>query len=201
MKKPLPRKKGPECLVIAGSAGSFAMLAGLLAAIPAGFELPVLVVIHRSRKYPSQLSGLLQKNCAVEVKEAEDKEIIRKGTVYLAPVDFHLLVEPDGRLSLDASEPVLYCRPAADVTLCSAAEVYRENLWVLVLSGANEDSAAGARCAEQLGGRIFVQDPSAAEVPTMPAAVLKRTIHPYVLNNDEIYLLPEQISAAVRQRL
>src|SRR5690606_5939006 len=111
--------------------------------LPKNFPLPVVVVIHRSRKHRSSIEELLNSKSKVKVKVAEDKDQLKKGTVYFAPSDYHLLVEPDGSISLDSSEPVLYSRPSIDVTFESIADVYRDNVIALLLSGANADGAEG----------------------------------------------------------
>src|SRR5690606_18368206 len=130
------------------------------------------VVIHRNAKYETHLEANLAAKCNVAVKVAEDKERIEPATVYFAPAGYHLLVEPDRSLSLDASEPVHYCRPAIDVTMQSAADVYGPSTAAILLSGANQDGAAGMRSIHRAGGLCIAQHPRDAEINTMPASAI-----------------------------
>nr|WP_303652486.1 chemotaxis protein CheB [Paludisphaera mucosa] len=140
--------------------------------MPADYPLPVLVVVHLPSDRKSLLAGLLQGKCRVVVKEAEDKEPIIGGSVYLAPPDYHLLVEPDRRLSLSGEEAVLFSRPSIDVLFETAAEAYGPALVGIVLTGANRDGARGLRAIRDSGGVALVQTPETALASAMPEAAL-----------------------------
>ena len=159
-------------IVIGGSAGCFNILGDMLQAMPASLSIAVLVVIHRNAKYESHYEELLNKKCRVAVKAAEDKEAIQPGTAYFAPPGYHLLVEPDHKLSLDISEPVHFCRPAIDVTLQSTVDVYGPSTAAVLLSGANQDGAEGMHAVYQKNGLCVVQHPHDAEFDSMPAAAI-----------------------------
>jgi two-component system chemotaxis response regulator CheB len=159
-------------VVIGVSAGAIEALSVLLPALPPDYPLPVLIVVHVPRDRSSALAELFRTRCPLEVKEAEDKEPIRPGVIYFAPPDYHLLVEPDRRLSLSSDEPVLFSRPSIDVLFESAADVYGETLLGVVLTGANSDGAHGLRAICDAGGSAWVQDPTTAHSALMPQAAL-----------------------------
>jgi two-component system chemotaxis response regulator CheB len=158
---------GIELVVIGGSAGSLEVILQLLPALGNAFPLPLLLVLHR-RHTDSQLAQLLGGKTGLTVKEAEEKEPVLPGHVYLAPADYHLLVEADRTLSLDFSEKVQYSRPSIDVTFESAAEVYGGGLAAVLLSGANADGTAGLLRVKAAGGITVIQDPADAIVGFMP---------------------------------
>ncbi len=161
-----------EAVVVGASAGAVDALSALFPALPPGYPLPVLVVVHLPPDKKSVLAELLRAKCGVDVREAEDKEPIRGGTVYLAPPDYHLLVEQDRRLSLSGEEPVLYSRPSIDVLFETAAEAYGAGLVGVVLTGANSDGARGLRVVTDAGGVALVQRPDLAYASAMPQAAL-----------------------------
>ncbi|WP_118976644.1 chemotaxis protein CheB [Taibaiella koreensis] len=163
----------PGCVVIGGSAGSLKVILSLVTALDARLPFPVVIVLHRKND-ASSLEHLLNDRCPLRVKEAEDKEDLAPGTVYLAPPDYHLLIESDHSLSLDASEKVLWSRPSIDVTFQSAAEAFGHHVLAILLSGANNDGASGLEYIRHHGGQIIVQDPDNAEIPVMPRAALAR---------------------------
>lgn len=161
-----------EAVVIGTSAGAIASLSHLLPPLPQDFPLAILVVVHVPSDQPHSIASLLQTKCRISVKEAEDKEPILPGTVYFAPPDYHVLVEQDRRLSLSNEEPVNFSRPSIDVLFESAAEVYREHLLAVILTGANHDGAQGARAVGHAGGTVLVQHPDSAAARMMPDAAL-----------------------------
>lgn len=168
-----PRAGAPvQAVVLGGSAGAVEALSRILPALPTNYGLPLLAVVHLGRGKDSHLAELFQTRCRLRVKEAEDKEPICPGTLYFAPPDYHLLVEPDRRLSLSSDEPVLYCRPAIDVLFESAADVYGPNLAGVVLTGANADGAHGLAAICRAGGLGLVEKPELAQVSAMPQAAL-----------------------------
>ena len=185
--------KNAEILIMGCSAGGFSIIYDLVLKLPKNFPLPVLIVIHRSSKYKSLIEDKLNLNGKLKVKMAEDKERIRKGIVYFAPTDYHLLVEDGGSLSLDYSEQVHFCRPAIDATFQSAADVYKEKVIALLLSGANEDGADGIAYVSELNGLTVVQDPDIAEFRTMPQAAIEKTSVDLILNNLQIIELINNI--------
>lgn len=172
-------------VVVGASAGAVQALSLILPRLPEGYRLPVLVVVHVPAD-PSGLVALFGGKCALPVREPEDKEPIAPGTVYFAPAGYHMLVEDDGTIALSVDDPVLYSRPSIDILFQSAADAYRDALVGAVLTGANEDGAAGAAAIEAAGGRVIVEDPEHAFAATMPAAALARCREAQPLSLDTI---------------
>jgi two-component system, chemotaxis family, protein-glutamate methylesterase/glutaminase len=140
--------------------------------------------VHPSK--PSHLAQVLGLHSALVVKEAEDKEPLMPCTVYLAPPNYHLLLEEQGHFSLSADDPVLYSRPAIDVLFDSAADAFGPALVGLLLTGASEDGARGLARIQRAGGLTLVQSPKTAAVPVMPEAALRLFSPDHVLPLDEI---------------
>jgi len=159
-------------IVIGASAGAVDALSVLLPALPAQYPLAVAVVVHLPPDKKSIMAELFQPKCRLRVKEAEDKEPLAAGTVYFAPPDYHLLVEPDGRLSLSSEEPVLFSRPSIDVLFETAADALGPAVVGVVLTGGNSDGTRGLRAVCDAGGTAVVQDPTTAAVPAMPESAL-----------------------------
>jgi two-component system, chemotaxis family, protein-glutamate methylesterase/glutaminase len=173
-------------LIVAGaSLGGYDALAVLLGALPEAFPVPLAVVQHRSVDSEELLPVLLGRVCRLPIVEVEDKQPILPGTVYLAPANYHLLVERDHfALSVDAR--VQYARPSIDVLFESAADVYRESLLAILLSGSNEDGASGIARIKARGGLTIVQDPASAESARMPSAAIAASPVDHVLPLAEI---------------
>ena len=161
-----------DAIAIGGSAGAVEAVGKLLEGLPAEFKPSVLVVIHVPADRPSLLASVLGQRCRRPVREALDKERVEPGVIYVAPQDYHLLVETAGALALSRDEPVAFSRPSIDVMFESAAEAYGARLLGIVLSGANADGAAGLAAIRKAGGRAWVQDPADAMAATMPAAAI-----------------------------
>jgi two-component system, chemotaxis family, protein-glutamate methylesterase/glutaminase len=170
-----------DAIVVGASAGGVDALSVLLPALPRDLQAPVFVVLHLPRDRPSLLVEIFQPKCTLPVREAEDKEPVEAGTLYFAPPDYHLLVDAGPHLALSADEPVHYSRPSIDVLFESAADRYGARLLGIVLTGANEDGAAGAAAVQRAGGITLVQQPESAQVPLMPASALKRAAPTHVL--------------------
>lgn len=177
---------GINLLLIGGSAGSLAVLLDVLPRISLSASLAVVIIVHRKNTPDSLLSELLASRSGLRVKEIEDKEPLRGGEVYVAPPDYHVLFEADRTLSLDFSEKVNFSRPSIDVAFASAAEVYKERLCCLLLSGASADGVDGLREAKTIGGKIAVQDPSTAEASYMPEQAVQRLPGIAVLKPSEM---------------
>lgn len=163
---------GARAVVIGASAGAVEALLRILPELPENYPLPLLIVVHLPPDRESTLATLLDARCRITVKEAEDKEPIRPGTAYLAPPDYHLLVEPELVLSLSVEDPVLYSRPSIDVLFDSAAAVYGTGLAGVILTGANSDGSRGLRAVRAGGGLTLVQLPETADSPMMPESAL-----------------------------
>jgi two-component system chemotaxis response regulator CheB len=172
-------------IVIGGSKGGIRALQSILALLPAAFPLPVAVVLHRMPMAGDRLAALLQESSLLPVREPEDKEKIETGRVYIAPADYHLLVEK-GAFVLSVDEPVCYSRPSIDVLFESAADAYGAGVLAALLTGANEDGARGMAAVKRGGGETLVQDPETAEAPEMPRAAIAAGAADRVLSLEEI---------------
>jgi two-component system, chemotaxis family, protein-glutamate methylesterase/glutaminase len=173
--------KDVNLVMIGGSSGSLDAILKILSRLHVNYNTPVIVIMHRNLASESALEKVLSFKTHLQVKEAEEKMVIQPGYIYVAPADYHLLVEKDGSLSLDVSEKVNYSRPSIDVTVESAANSYHKHLLLIILSGANADGAKAAAYAKELGSRIIVQDPREAIVPYMPEHVIAQTVVDAVL--------------------
>lgn len=181
MEKDIVIKKPCRLLIIGGSAGSLEVLIQLLPQIRADISFALLIVMHRGTESDLILQSILSSKTSLTVKEAEEKEIIHPRTIYLAPADYHLLIEKDHTFSLDFSEKVNFTRPSIDVTFSIAAEAYGEELACLLLSGGNVDGTEGLILTQKAGGTTAVQDPATANVAFMPQYALSKMQPDYVL--------------------
>jgi two-component system chemotaxis response regulator CheB len=163
-----------QAIAIGGSAGSVEVLLQLMPALPQRLHACVFVVVHQPRTGPSLLDTSLAQRCALPVQEALDKQIPHAGHVYVAPPDYHLLIDHEPALALSVDDPVHYSRPSIDVLFESAADVYRHHLLAILLSGASSDGTQGVASTLACGGMAIVQTPASAAVPQMPLAALQR---------------------------
>jgi len=178
--------KPDKLLVIGGSAGSLQVILSLLEAIGNDFPMPVLIVLHRNGGFESSLEELFSSRTYLPIREVEEKDLLRAGTIYLCPADYHVLLEKDHSFSLDYSERVHFSRPSIDVTFRSAADVFGPGLICLLLSGANADGTEGMQYVQERGGLTVVQDPATADVPYMPQQAISRMKVDLIIPTDEI---------------
>jgi two-component system chemotaxis response regulator CheB len=164
---------GIQAVVIGASAGGLQALAELLPAFSDRTAAAVFVVLHIPRDRPSLLTEVFAPKCALEVREAQDKEPVAPGTVYFAPPNYHLLVNDGPQLALSADDLVHHSRPSIDVLFESAAEVYGERLLGVILTGANEDGAEGLAAVHDAGGFTVVQEPETAQASTMVLSAMQ----------------------------
>jgi|SRR5579871_5963865 len=160
-----------EIVVVGTSLGGLEALETLLSGLPTDFPLPLAIVQHRRAGSDGMLADLLRRHSALPVEEPHDKEEIAAGRVYLAPADYHLMVEP-GMFALSTEGPVRYARPSIDVLFTTAADAYAHRVIAVVLTGANDDGAQGAARVKAAGGLLIVQAPETAESAAMPGAAL-----------------------------
>ena len=163
---------GYDLVVVGTSWGGLAALKTLVGALPASFRMAVTLVQHRHKDSDHVLRALLQERSHLIVCEVEDKMPLEEGHIYVAPPDYHTLIEP-GHFALSTEAPVRFSRPSIDVTFNSAADAYGHRVVGIVMTGANTDGALGLRRISDLGGLAIIQDPKTAESPTMPEAAQK----------------------------
>lgn len=175
-----------KAVVIGGSAGSFQGVTKILSQLPEDFELPIIMCLHRLKHVRNGFVEALSIKSIKEVTEPADKESIKKGGVYLAPSNYHLSVELGNRFSLSTEEMINNSRPSIDITLETAAYVFKNKLIGILLSGANRDGAIGMMKIKQRGGMTIVQTPEECMIDTMPNAALQLTEIDHVLKIDQI---------------
>ena len=163
---------GYDLVVVGTSWGGLAALRTLVTGLPGTFRMAVTLVQHRHKESDHLLRTLLQEHTALEVYEIEDKMPLQQGRIYVAPPDYHTLVEP-GHFSLSTEAPVRFSRPSIDLTFLTAADSYGHRTVGVVLTGANADGSAGLRRISDRGGLAIVQNPATAESPLMPTAAMK----------------------------
>jgi two-component system chemotaxis response regulator CheB len=164
-------------VVIGSSLGGLQAVATVLAALPEGFHLPIVIAQHRATMPPSdgELQEIWQRHTSLVVCDAGDKSAILPGRVYVAPADYHLMIETRDRLALSTEGPVLWARPSIDVLFETAAEAYRGGVIGMILTGASADGSQGLRAVRARGGCALVQEPTSAECDVMPRAALAAT--------------------------
>ncbi len=174
LKSAMREPRNIQAVVLGASAGGLYALKQLLPSLPANFPCPLMIVQHMSPHSDNYMVRMLNELSAITVKEADEKEAILPGTAYVAPPDYHLLVEDDFTLSLSVEEKVNYSRPSIDVLFETAADAYGPHLMGIVLTGANADGARGLAYIKKKGGFAVVQQPEDAESMAMPAAAIEQ---------------------------
>jgi two-component system chemotaxis response regulator CheB len=182
-----------ELVVVGASSGGLKTLQLLLSELSRGFQLPMVIAQHRGKDSTSGLCEFLARYSNLPVSEPDDKEPILKGHVYLAPHDYHLLIE-QGSFALSIEPPVAFARPSIDLLFDSAAEEYGPGTVGVILTGANSDGARGLARIKSSGGLTLVEDPEAAAVPDMPRAAIKATTVDLVAPLKVITTVLEQLS-------
>lgn len=189
-----------DAVVIGASAGGVEALCALLPSVPVRLEAPILVVLHLPRHRPSLLAEIFSVKSRRPVREPVDKEPIEPGVIYVAPPDYHMLVDhmlmdESPQIALSTDELVNYSRPSIDVLFDSAADFYGERLLGIILTGANEDGAEGLAAIHAAGGLTAVQEPEDAQAPFMLVSALKRVPADYVLPLEGIARLLEALES------
>ena len=175
-----------KAVVIGGSAGSFQGVVKILAQLPKGFPLPIIMCLHRLKHVRNGFVEALSIKSVVQVTEPNDKETIKKGNVYLAPANYHMSVELGNHFALSTEEMLNNSRPSIDITLGTSAFAYKEKLIGILLSGANKDGALGMKYIHERGGLTIVQEPTECMIDTMPRSALAVTQIDHVLRIDQI---------------
>lgn len=176
-----------KMIIIGGSAGSFQVVTKILSKLPANFNIPVVLALHRLKHVRHGFVEALSIKSVLPVIEPLDKEAIKPGKVYLAPANYHLYIELANKFALSTEEVVNHSRPAIDLSFATGAYCYKEKTIGIILSGANKDGAIGLKKVKDAGGVTIVQDPSQSQMPTMPKAALEKTNGvDHIMSVDEI---------------
>jgi two-component system, chemotaxis family, protein-glutamate methylesterase/glutaminase len=176
-------------LLMGGSAGSFKILFRAVKQLPPDLNKSVIIIIHRKKNFFSEIEKLFAENSRMYLREISDKDTINKNTIYIAPANYHTLIENENQFSLDVSESVWYSKPSIDVTFESAAEVFKHQCTAILLSGANQDGAEGLLKLRNSGSLTIAQNPLEAEMADMPNAAIQLNAASYVLSIDDIFQL------------
>jgi len=176
-----------DIITIGGSAGSLQVILEILPELRSDLPVPIVIVFHRkATPNPEILINLLNVKSTLTIKEAEDKEKIKPGVIYIAPANYHLFIEKDHSFSLDASEKVNFSRPSIDLTFLTAVDVYKNHMAGILLSGANSDGIRGFEAIQSQGGYCIAQDPVTSQVPYMPAKAISKKVVDYIATPSEI---------------
>ena len=186
-----------EAIVVGTSAGGFHALSTILENIPPDYPIPIVVVQHRAKDSRDLLEDILQRKCKIKIRQADEKEKIKPGMVYIAPPDYHLLVEADQTFSLSSDPPVHFSRPSIDVLFESAAHAYRKKLIGIILTGSNQDGAEGITSIRRNGALTIAQDPAEAQYSLMTQASIDTDSVTYVWSLSAIRDFLERLPGGV----
>lgn len=175
-----------EIIVLGVSTGGFKALEVVLSKLPQDFNLPLVIVQHRKKDPDDFFIEYMNGKTSLHIKEAEDKEEIKPGVGYIAPPDYHLLVERNHTLSLSVDSPLKYARPSIDILFESAAEAYESKVAGVVLTGASDDGSEGLKKIRECGGMAIIQNPATAEAPIMPESAIKIAGADHILSLENI---------------
>jgi two-component system, chemotaxis family, protein-glutamate methylesterase/glutaminase len=161
-----------EAVVLGVSSGGMNALKVIFSCLPEDFNIPVVIVQHLNARSNSEWIKLLNDKSRLDIKEADEKEEIKKGKIYIAPPNYHLLIERNKTFSFTIDERVNFARPSIDVLFESAAEACKDKLIGVILTGSNSDGTNGMKKIKEYGGLTIAQDPHTAESPFMPASAI-----------------------------
>ncbi len=184
--KIIARWQQSELLLLGGSAGSFKTIYSAVRTFPANLNKTVLIIIHRKKNYFSEIENLFAANSRMLLREVSDKDAINKNTIYIAPPNYHTLIESKSTFGLDVSEAVWYSKPSIDVSFECAAEVFKDKCTAVLFSGANQDGARGLLLLRESGSLTIAQDPAEAEMPEMPQSAVDLNAAEYILTTKDI---------------
>lgn len=175
-----------DIVAVAASAGGLAALGRVLAGLPGDFPATIVVVQHLDPRHHSLMAEILSRRTGLQVREAQEGDSLHPHTVYIAPPDYHLLVNSDATLSLSHSELVHFLRPSADLLFESVAASFKERAIAVVLTGTGSDGAMGIQAIKKMGGTVIAQDEGTSEFFGMPSAAIKTQNVDFILPLDEV---------------
>ncbi len=175
-----------KAVVIGGSAGSFPVVTSILKNLKDGFNLPVFLTLHRLKHIRSGFAEALEIKSKIPVIEPFDKEKIKGGVAYLAPSNYHMLMDLGGTIALSTDEMHMHSRPSIDLSYYAAGYVYNNKLLSIILSGANRDGVDGMRYIKSKGGITLVQDPKECKIDMMTQSTIDAVDVDAILSTEEI---------------
>ncbi|MDB5010845.1 MAG: hypothetical protein JWQ06_1634 [Mucilaginibacter sp.] len=185
----IQRWRNSDILLLGGSAGSFKIIFQAVKGFSSELNKTVIIIIHRKPNFFSEIEKLFTDNIRMAFREISDKDHIDTNTVYIAPPNYHTLIEKEGFFSLDVSDAVWYSKPSIDVTFENAAEIYKDRCTAILFSGANQDGAEGLLKLRNSGALTIVQNPDDAEMAVMPNSAININAAEYILRTTEIFEL------------
>lgn len=183
-----------DVIAIGASWGGVEELCKFVRALPLDWTVPIIIIQHQHPYSGAALERILGKLTSLVVLDVEDKEKIQAGYIYIAPANYHLLVEQDQSFSLSIDAHVNYSRPSIDVTFNCVAKAFHQRCISIVMTGANNDGAEGIKKIKAEGGYVIVQSPDSAVAPIMPEAAIATGV-------VDAILLPEDIVPHLLQLL
>jgi len=178
-----------DAIVIGVSSGGMNAMNVMFPLLPKEFKIPIIIVQHINARSDSQWIKLLNSKCKLCIKEVDEKELIEQGIIYIAPPNYHLLIEKNKTFSLTVDERINFARPSIDVLFESAAEAYKSKLIGIILTGSNNDGSKGIKRIKEYGGLTIIQNPETAESSYMPASAISSITPDYILSLEEIMKL------------
>jgi two-component system, chemotaxis family, protein-glutamate methylesterase/glutaminase len=175
-----------DLVAMLASAGGLSAFGEILGGLPDDFPCAIVVVQHLEPRHRSLMADILSRRTRLRVKEAQEGDRLQPHTVYIAPPDYHLLVNPGGTLSLSHSELVHFVRPSGDLLFESVAASFRDRAIAVVLTGTGSDGAMGVQAIKKMGGTVIAQDEGSSEFFGMPGAAIKTKTVDFILPIDEI---------------
>ncbi len=175
-----------DVVALAASAGGLNAISTVLAGLPADFPATIAMVQHLDPRHRSLIADILRRRTSLAVNMAREGDHLQPATVFIAPPDRHLLINPDGTMSLSQSELVHFVRPSADLLFESLAASYKDRSIEVVLSGTGSDGNMGVQAIKKMGGTVIVQDQETAEFFGMPAAAIETGLVDFILPLNEI---------------
>jgi two-component system chemotaxis response regulator CheB len=175
-----------ELVTIAASAGGIQALWRILSSLPVDFPIPIAIVQHRTAQSPDRLAYVLGRKSSLPVARAIEGEPLRAGRVYLAPANFHLLIQPDKCLAFRDGQKIHHVRSSADPLMASAAASLGSRVIAVVLTGGDSDGSEGVKAVKAAGGTVIAQDEASSQCFGMPGAAIRTGAVDHILPLDEI---------------
>jgi two-component system, chemotaxis family, protein-glutamate methylesterase/glutaminase len=189
----IDRWRKSDIVLLGGSAGAFKLILRAIRNFLPDTKKTIIIVIHRKKNFYSEIENIFGENTKMTLKEIADKEPIKKNTIYIAPANYHTLIEKKGYFSLDVSDAIWYSKPSIDVTFESAADTFGDRCTAILLSGANQDGAEGLLKLRNNGALTIVQHPDDAEMSDMPQSAINLNAAEYTLRTEDIFALLETV--------
>ena len=179
-------ENGFEGIVIGGSWGSVAPLSLILSVLPSDFSIPIAVALHRSSGSDGFRKIFGSAEFALELYEPNDRDLFLPGKVFLAPTDYHMLIDRDKTICLSTSDKRNHAQPSIDELFETAADCFKDKLIGIILSGASKDGSRGLGKIKEKGGLTIVQNPKKAGADVMIRAAMETKKVDYLYNAEQI---------------